>query len=456
MNRRQLSFTVMRIYLLRLASLFQDKPGTCLLYSGEKSDLSKHSFLWLFPYDSFAISSHSSFSHGTNEKKWDLSGEKAWVFLDEHLVMEERWVGYLTYEMGLNADPDRAIRGKKGYLPLAYFQKTKVIIKVDHEADECELFFHSDLNRHEKAWVDSFSKESFWKMLPDPKPASLQIFDVHREGRDAYFKKFAQIRELIRQGEVYQVNLSHEMFIEGLFNPYDIFYRLVQCNPSSFSAYMYFQDFSIVSSSPERLLSKSKDILETRPVKGTAPRSSKSNTDRENREYLLSSEKEKAELLMITDLARNDLGKVSEVATVEVPAMFSLDSYQNVFHMHSKITSKIRKGISPVSSLRAVFPGGSVTGCPKLRAQEVIAELEKRPREIYTGSIGYLWENDFDFNIAIRTLLFYQNILSLQIGGAIVFDSDPEKEFEETLYKGASIFTTLGLKKQKDGDLLFK
>lgn len=449
MNRIDLPFSVTRQHLLRLTCLFHDQPGTCLLYSGGTSELSKHSFLWLFPFEAFSISSHSSFSHGTGEKKWEISDAEAWSFLGEHLTTEEKWVGYLSYEMGLNADPDCQITGKRGHLPLAYFQKTKVIVKVDHQTDQCELYHHPDLNRNEQAWIESFKQTSFWSALADPEPSPLQIFNVQMEEKEAYFKKFAHIQELICQGEVYQVNLSHEMNIEGLFDSYDIFYCLVQCNPSAFAAFMRFQDFSIVSSSPERLLSKSGDILETRPIKGTAPRGKDKDEDRKSREYLLHSKKEKAELLMITDLARNDLGKISEIGTVEVPSMFSLDAYQNVFHMHSKVISRARKNLDPVSLLRSVFPGGSITGCPKLRAQEVIAALENRPREIYTGSIGYFWKNDFDFNIAIRTLLFYHNTLSLQIGGAIVSDSDPEKEYEETLHKGASIFKTLGLEKDQ-------
>jgi para-aminobenzoate synthetase component 1 len=252
-------------------------------------------------------------------------------------------------------------------------------------------------------------------------------------------------KELIHAGEIYQANLSQQFVFSGTCRPFSIFFQLAQLNPAPFSAYLKVDDFAIVSSSPERFLSCSDGILETRPIKGTAPRGKTEEEDCHLKEQLLASEKEKAELLMITDLMRNDLGRLSMPGTVKTLKLWECESYTNVFHLVSTIQSK-SLDIHPVDKVRACFPGGSISGCPKLSAMEAIQRIEKRRRGIYTGGIGYFTENgDFDFNIAIRTLLIEKEKLTVQVGGGIVADSDPEKEYQETLHKGASIFKVLGV-----------
>jgi para-aminobenzoate synthetase component 1 len=265
------------------------------------------------------------------------------------------------------------------------------------------------------------------------------------ENFQLYSSKIERAKDLIASGDIYQVNLSQQICFEGERDPYDIFRKLAQKNPAPFSAYLKGKDFAIVSSSPERFLEKKGDYLETRPIKGTIPRGNNNVEDEHNRRELLSSEKEKAELLMITDLMRNDLSKISFPGSVETIDLWRCEPYTNVFHLLSIIRSHAKPNIHPVDLIRQCFPGGSITGCPKLRAMEVIAELEKRARGIYTGSIGYISANgDFDFNIAIRTLVFNAQRLDIQLGGAIVADSISEKEYQETLHKGKSIFNVLG------------
>lgn len=201
-----------------------------------------------------------------------------------------------------------------------------------------------------------------------------------------------------------------------------------------------------MSSSPERFLQKRGNVLETRPIKGTAPRGKTVAEDLNHKKNLLKSEKELAELMMITDLMRNDLGKISVNGSVEVSLLCGCEAYHNVFHLFSIVRSRVLAKFHPLEIVRACFPGGSITGCPKLRAMEVIAELEQRPRGIYTGSIGYFSQNgDFDLNIAIRTLMMTEGKINVQLGGGIVIDSQPRKEYEETYHKGRSIFEILNL-----------
>ena len=181
-------------------------------------------------------------------------------------------------------------------------------------------------------------------------------------------------------------------------------------------------------------------------MKGTIQRGHSPEEDQRNRALLLASEKDHAELLMTTDLMRNDLGRVSETGTVVTEQIGRCEAYENVYHLISIIRSHAKPSLHPLELLRACFPGGSISGCPKIRAMEVIYALEKRARGIYTGSIGYINGNgDFDFNIAIRTCTIKNSEITVQLGGAIVADSDPHLEFEETLHKGKSIFKVLGI-----------
>jgi para-aminobenzoate synthetase component 1 len=249
---------------------------------------------------------------------------------------------------------------------------------------------------------------------------------------------------LIYSGDIYQVNLSQQFVFKGKRNPFDIFYKLTQTNPAPFSAYLRLKNFSVVSSSPERFLTKQEGWLESRPIKGTMPRGKTPEEDQKNLTALLNSEKNKAELLMITDLTRNDLGKVSVPGSVSTLKTNSVASFENVHHLFSVIKSRALPGLHSVELLKACFPGGSITGCPKLSAMEVIAKLENRARGLYTGSIGYFSDNgDFDFSIAIRTLVISDEEIEVQLGGAIVADSDPREEYEETMHKGSSIFNAL-------------
>ncbi len=259
--------------------------------------------------------------------------------------------------------------------------------------------------------------------------------------REAYLKSITRIREYIRQGDVYQVNLTQRFSFPLTGEPYHLCQRLFQINPAPFYAFLNCGDFQILSTSMERFLYRRGDYLETRPIKGTRPRGATPAADAELRRELAESRKDDAELSMIVDLLRNDLGKVCLPRTVQVREHKRLEAYQNVYHLVSIVTGQARPECSAVDILKATFPGGSITGCPKIRAMEIIDELEPHVRHVYCGAIGYLGlHRNLDLNVAIRTAIISQGRGHFAVGGGIVYDSREEDEYEETLHKGRTLF----------------
>jgi para-aminobenzoate synthetase component 1 len=259
--------------------------------------------------------------------------------------------------------------------------------------------------------------------------------------REAYLKALTRIREYIRAGDVYQVNLTQRFAFPLSGEPYHLFQRLFLINPAPFYAYLNCEDFQILSTSMERFLYQRGDYLETRPIKGTRPRGATPAADAILRQALAESPKDDAELSMIVDLLRNDLGKVCRPRTVQVKEHKRLEAYQNVYHLVSVVAGRLQPGSSAVDILRATFPGGSITGCPKIRAMEIIDELEPHVRHVYCGAIGYLGlHQNLDLNVAIRTAIISNGKGHFAVGGGVVYDSREEDEYEETLHKASTLF----------------
>jgi para-aminobenzoate synthetase component 1 len=270
--------------------------------------------------------------------------------------------------------------------------------------------------------------------------------------REAYLQAVGCIREYIRQGDVYQVNLAQRFSFPFEGETYRLFLRLFALNPAPFYAYLNCGDFVILSTSMERFLHRRGDYLETRPIKGTRPRGQDPEEDAALRRELAESFKDDAELSMIVDLLRNDLGKVCQARTVKVKEHKRLEAYQNVYHLVSIVTGQVRSGCSHVDILKGTFPGGSITGCPKIRAMEIIDELEPNVRHVYTGAIGYLGlHRNLDLSVAIRTAVVSQNMAHFAVGGGVVYDSDEVAEYEETLHKGRTLFGVIGGEEQGSG-----
>ncbi|HLF19010.1 MAG TPA: aminodeoxychorismate synthase component I [Candidatus Omnitrophota bacterium] len=264
--------------------------------------------------------------------------------------------------------------------------------------------------------------------------------------RDQYIQAVTKALRYIEAGDIYQVNLSQRFSFEAPFklDPVNVYQALRRLSPSSFGGYFQAGKFQIISSSPERFLCLRDDQVHTRPMKGTRPRGNTKQEDEKFRREIMESPKDKAELLMITDLERNDLGRVCEYGSIRVKDMRSIEAYKTVYQATSTVEGKLKKDKDGFDLLQACFPGGSVTGCPKIRAMEIIEELEPTRRGIYTGSLGYMdFNGNMDFNILIRTLLTKGHKAHFQVGGGIVADSTAIGEYEETLIKAKAMKAAL-------------
>lgn len=280
------------------------------------------------------------------------------------------------------------------------------------------------------------------KIQDDPIPArhgKLASFQADFE-KEEYQRAIDDMMEYIRAGDIYIANMTQRLFMDSRKDPYDVFRYLRSHNPSPFGAYLNYGDFQIVCASPERFLQVRGGQVQTRPVKGTRKRGETRQEDERLRQELAQSEKDRSELLMIVDLERNDLNHVCEPGTVKVTEHFSVETYATVFHLVSTVRGKLREEVSLMDLIRAAFPGGSITGAPKIRAMEIIDELEHSRRGLYTGSIGYLsLDGSCDLNIVIRTAVYQDGRYHLGVGGGITCESDTEFEYEETLQKAKAI-----------------
>lgn len=247
-----------------------------------------------------------------------------------------------------------------------------------------------------------------------------------------------QAKEYISSGDIYQVNLSQRFEKEIEEHPFEIYKRLRKINPSPFASYFDFGEIKIVGSSPERLIKLENGVAQTRPIAGTRPITAKEDE-------LLLDPKERAEHIMLVDLERNDLGRISEFGSVRVTESMIIEKYSHVIHIVSNVVGKLRKDKNKFDLIKAMFPGGTITGCPKIRSMEIIEELEPVKRGIYTGSIGYIMKDKIDLNIAIRTMIMKEDKAYIQVGAGIVADSIPEREYHETLHKAAAMFKALAI-----------
>lgn len=259
---------------------------------------------------------------------------------------------------------------------------------------------------------------------------------------DAYRRVVERAKRYIAAGDIYQVNLSQRFAAPLRQDPFDLYLRLRQVNPAPFAAFLNLPEAQVLSASPERFLhfDPTSRRVQTRPIKGTRPRGGTPERDRALSRELLSSEKDLAENVMIVDVERNDLGRVAEIGSVRVPHLAALERFATVFHLTSTVEARLREGCDVVELLLATFPSGSITGAPKIRAMEIIDELEPTARSVYTGAIGYIgFDGSLDLNIAIRTILVKGETAYFQAGGGIVADSDPEMEYQETLDKASAL-----------------
>lgn len=262
--------------------------------------------------------------------------------------------------------------------------------------------------------------------------------------KKGYLEAVRRVIGYIYAGDVFQVNLSQRLLCPADDSSVALYCRLRRCNPAPFAGFFDCGDFQIVSASPERFLRVSGREVETRPIKGTRPRTGDAMVDRSAEAELLGSEKDRAENVMIVDLMRNDLARVCEARSVRVGQLCGVEAYEHVLHLVSSVHGRLRDGRSPIDLLRAAFPGGSITGAPKIRAMEIIAELEPTARGAYCGSLGYVgFDGSLDLSILIRTITAGRGWWQFPVGGGIVADSIPEREYEETWHKAEGLLRAL-------------
>jgi para-aminobenzoate synthetase component 1 len=366
-------------------------------------------------------------------------------------------IGYFSYEFGRLLEhlpqPDAPVQGS---VPDAVWYFYDAVLAFDHQSNRVWLI-SSGLPEESKEARVARSMERSELFLDTIQPNSGQEASQPEHDlripraswrsnfeREDYMQAVAKVVEYILDGDIFQANIA-QRFIADLpknFAPWRFYKALRKRNAATFAAYLDHGDIIVASSSPERFISVKGDQVETRPIKGTMPRSQDPNEDKRLADILLKSEKDRAENLMIVDLMRNDLSRVCRPHSVLTPVLCGLETYASVHHLVSVVTGRLAEGKSLMDLIGAAFPGGSITGAPKLRAMEIITEIEREARGVYCGSIGFMGFNgNFDGNIGIRTVLFQGGKAVFQAGGGITALSDPAAEYQETLDKAARIFT---------------
>jgi len=439
------------------AGRFADIPGTVVLMSGGNLDCSRFHILATAPWLSFS-GRHDNLTLEANGKNIHLKENPFTVLrtvinaFSDSLGLDHTQTplpiscglfGYLSYDLKdcLETLPRTSV-DRLG-LPHILLFAPSILVVHDKLKNVTRLCIpERKLNHHNTLDHD---RDNFYKLLSaQTRPLAHFQGDAARLtsnfAKQNYIRTINRIKEYIASGHVYQVNMSQRFETEFSGNTYGLFRALYEMNPAPFFAFINAGDHHIVSTSPERFLLQTGNQVETRPIKGTRPRGKTREEDHQLREELVQSKKDDAELSMIVDLLRNDIGKVCSAKSVHVAEHKRVEAYQNVYHLVSVVKGTLDDPYDSIDLIQATFPGGSITGCPKIRAMEIIDELEPERRHIYTGSIGYISFHDtMDLSIAIRTATIYNGKIIFSVGGGIVFDSNPEDEFDETLHKGRTL-----------------
>lgn len=444
----------LNIDILDIAKRFSEEEGTVLLLSGGNHDCSRYNILGICPWLKLE----------TKSKKIILNVKnKTYTFYKNPFYVLKQIINYYKFDKDNYKIDYPFLYGFLGYI--AYDLKDEI--------EELPSFCIDDLFLpdillfcHKFVFIEDLHNQQIKLILPcfegEKVPLKNEIVNnitskhYPKEGyvtdgslesnfqKQEYIEAINKIKDYIIRGHVYQVNMSQRFMCSFNGNSFSLFLDLFNLNPAPFFAFIKAKNHEIISTSPERFLYQNGQYVETRPIKGTRPRGKTEKQDIEFKNELKNSIKDDAELSMIVDLLRNDLGKVCKAGSVAVHEHKRIEQYKNVFHLVSIVTGELNDNADSIDLIKATFPGGSITGCPKIRAMEIIEELEKNKRHIYTGSIGYIsFHNTMDLSIAIRTATIINNKLIFSVGGGVVFDSDPLMEYEETLHKGESFIKLL-------------
>lgn len=354
-------------------------------------------------------------------------------------------LGYFSYDLGRSIEVLPELAAEDMPLPELLVGIYDWAIVVDHHLGHCKLVSHARFT--ERKALEALHQQLLQTRIEE----TVSSFEVHGEiaanmSQDDYAQAFQRVKNYIRAGDCYQINLAQRLAVHVGGDVYEAYDQFRQLSRAPFMAFLQVDDgkgmpFSVLSMSPERFLQVIDQKVETRPIKGTRPRHQDANLDKQVADELAHSIKDRAENLMIVDLLRNDIGKVCEVGSVKVDALFKLQRFTNVHHLVSIVRGTLAAGFNALDLLRGCFPGGSITGAPKLRAMEIIEELEPHRRGIYCGSIGYIgFDGSMDTNIAIRTSVICNDRMTFFAGGGVVADSDCAREYQETFDKASQFF----------------
>ncbi|MHB8533960.1 MAG: aminodeoxychorismate synthase component I [Sulfuricaulis sp.] len=355
------------------------------------------------------------------------------------------WFVFLGYELVSQIEPTVTGIQHDPAFPLASATRFPAAIIVDHVARQTQLVCEAD---RADDLLPVLETDAGCEAANEANVA-VAVDGLHEEDPARFIDRVRRVQEYIRAGDVFQVNLSRlwRARLRTPVKPVELYRRLCTANPAPYAGLMTGGNGrAVISSSPERLVEVRGSVVRTRPIAGTYPRSPDAAQDRILSRDLLQHPKERAEHVMLIDLERNDLGRICRTGSVQVRDFMTLESYRHVHHIVSEVRGELREGTGPAQVLRAVFPGGTITGCPKVRCMQIVAELEQAPRAAYTGSMGYInRDGSLDLNILIRTLVQNGRDIQLRAGAGIVADSVPERELAETRAKARGMLAALGV-----------
>jgi anthranilate synthase component 1 len=404
----------------------------------------RYDILFAFPGETLELSGTDVHAGGFLERfdaAWRREALPAGEYVE--LPFTGGWFVYLGYELASEIEPALGKSATDSAFPVALATRIPAAVIRDHAARRTLLVAEAGMEHLlEQMKADVSGTPEFRAM----------VFNVRRADEEApeqFLEGVRRVLEYIRAGDVFQVNLSRRWQIEldAGIAPVAVYHRLRAANPAPFAGLMTLPgQRAVISSSPERLVSVRRGHVSTRPIAGTYPRGDDVASDARLAAELLRHPKERAEHVMLIDLERNDLGRVCRPGSVRVNELMTLETYRHVHHIVSEVTGELREDVTPGHVLRAVFPGGTITGCPKVRCMQIIRELERAARAAYTGSMGYInRDGSMDLNILIRTLVQDGNTMYLRAGAGIVADSNPERELAETRAKARGLLVALGL-----------
>lgn len=418
-----------------------------LLESVAHGALGRYDILFAFPQDEKVLSSAQAATEFFAEFEDSFDTLKCEAFETE-LPFTGGWFGYFSYDYAQVVEPSLSLPVSQ--LPLAILVRVPAAIIYDHQTEQLHFITEMDYS-----YLLDDMQHDFQRAKDTPvQHHKISIQQYSEEPEKKYLDGIKAIKEYILAGDIFQVNLSREWQLQLENDEYVSLYQsLRENNPAPFAACVNWGDWQILSSSPERLVRYQAPWVETRPIAGTRKRSKDDVVDKALIEELISHPKEIAEHIMLIDLERNDLGRICQPGSVEVNELMVVETYEHVHHIVSNVRGHLKDKMSPLEIIHATFPGGTITGCPKIRCMEIIAELEKMPRQAYTGSLGYInRDGSLDFNILIRTILKQHNQVSFRAGAGIVADSIPERELEESRHKAKGMLNALTRFKKESDD----